>query len=109
MSDALSLAAKVNLAGARAVRSRDKQLSHDQFQMLLQTKLQDVMPAIIDKAQEQALEGDKDARTWLMDRAYGKAPQTVAVTGSVQHTYSGQVNIAVLAAQAALQLKESKT
>ena len=64
-------------------------------------------PAIIAKAMEQAEDGDSNARNFIYERVYGKAPQTVTTT--VTHEYKGQVNIAVLAQAMAAQLKESKT
>ena len=36
-------------------------------------------PVIIKKAITQAKTGDKDARQWLYDRAYGKSPQQIDV------------------------------
>lgn len=107
--DSQVLAGTRNFAGARAARSLDKTLSHDEFQALLRERLKASMPEIISVAEAQALQGDKDARGWLIDRAYGKASQNVDVSGVIEHHYEGQVNVAVLAAQAALELKKGKT
>lgn len=109
MSEAAMLASVANLRGASRVRKERKQFSHDEFQEMLAVAVMPVMPAIISKAAEQAQEGDDKARTWLSDRIWGRASQNVNIQGSIEHHYEGQVNVAVLAAQAALQLKQGKT
>ena len=98
-----------NISVARKVRRGKVELTHDQFRALLVEGLKPVMPAIIEKAATQALDGDDKARQWLTDRLYGKAPQSIEMSSTVEHHYSGGVNIAVLVAEAAKALKESKT
>lgn len=66
------------------------------------------VPAILSKAEEQALDGDKDAREFLFSRAYGKAPQEVRTQGLIEHNHSGTVEIRALALQVAAELKQRK-
>lgn len=40
-------------------------------------RLKEELGPIVDKAIEQAKEGDKYAREWLVDRGYGKVPNQV--------------------------------
>lgn len=109
VSEARLLASTYALAEGRKRRNIRKGLSHDEMQEYFRQRLKETMPAIMAKAEEQAMEGDKDARTWLWDRTYGKAAQSVEIQGHIEHHYEGQVNVAVLAAQAALELKKGKT
>lgn len=109
MSDTLALARTRNAAVARRARSAAKAFTADEAQRIVQDELRDDWIAIIRTAKAQAIEGDDKARTFVAERAFGRAPQNVAVTSTVEHHYSGQVNVAVLAAQTALKLKDEKT
>ncbi len=44
-------------------------------------KLEKHFAPIVEKAIEQAIEGNKDARDWLFERAHGRPRQTLGVDG----------------------------
>lgn len=52
-------------------------LEAEKARELIVVKLKESLDEILNKAIEQAKQGDKYAREWLTDRAYGKTPQAI--------------------------------
>lgn len=46
---------------------------------VIRKKLEEALEPILDKAVKQAIKGDRHAREWLADRAYGKSPQAISL------------------------------
>lgn len=70
-------------------------LEAEKARELIATKLKVHLEPIVDKAIVQATEGDKFAREWLVDRAYGKAQQPVELSnpdGSLKTIIIKKVN-----------------
>lgn len=61
-------------------------LQHEKAREFLAIKLATEFGPIVDKAIEQAKNGDTEARRWLTDRAWGKAKESVDV--NVQPVFS---------------------
>ena len=61
-------------------------LQHEKARELLAIKLAVDFGPIVDKAIEQAKNGDTEARRWLTDRAWGKAKESMDV--NVQPVFS---------------------
>lgn len=55
-------------------------LEAERARIMIAERLATEFLPIVNKAIEQAQAGDKDARAWLVDRAYGKAPQAIDLT-----------------------------
>lgn len=52
-------------------------LEAEKARLMIAEKLSTEFAPIVDKAIEQAKDGNKDARDWLTDRAYGKSIQPI--------------------------------
>jgi erythromycin esterase-like protein len=52
-------------------------LEAEKAREIIAKKLADSLEPIVNKAIKQAEEGDRFAREWLLDRAYGRVPQAV--------------------------------
>ncbi|KKQ35350.1 MAG: hypothetical protein US50_C0017G0011 [Candidatus Nomurabacteria bacterium GW2011_GWB1_37_5] len=61
-------------------------LQHEEARKLLSIKLATEFGPIVDKAIEQAKDGDTEARRWLTDRAWGRAKESVDM--NVQPVFS---------------------
>lgn len=55
----------------------------EQARIIICQRLQENFTPIVDKAVELAKEGNKDAREWLTDRAFGKATQPIDLTHKI--------------------------
>lgn len=64
-------------------RPPKRKLEAERATALIQEKLQREFEPIVDKAIEDAKVGDKGARDWLTDRAYGKPAQAVNLSGEI--------------------------
>ena len=68
------------LGGKREGAGRKKgfpALEAEKARLMIAEKLTNEFAPIVDKAIEQAKTGNKDARDWLTDRAYGKSMQPI--------------------------------
>ncbi len=68
------------LGGKREGAGRKKgypALEAEKARLMIAEKLATQFAPIVDKAIEQAKQGQKDARDWLTDRAYGKSMQPI--------------------------------
>lgn len=54
-------------------------IESEKARILICEKLSKHFGPIVDKAIEQAKEGNKDAREWLTERAYGKVKQDIGI------------------------------
>lgn len=77
-------------------------LQHEKDRELLAIRLATEFGPIVDKAIEQAKDGDTEARRWLTDRAWGKAKESMDL--NVQPVFS----LRVLAERAKQLEKEGK-
>ena len=80
-------------------------LEHEKARELLAIKLSTELGPIIDKAIEQAKNGDSDARKWLMDRAYGRPKDSVDM--NITQPFSLKKLALMREEQLRLSLKES--
>jgi hypothetical protein len=72
--------------GSRAGSGRKKgkaTLESEAMRNMIAEQLHIHFKPIVLKAIDQAKEGNKDARDWLTDRAFGKASQSLAITGNL--------------------------
>lgn len=72
--------ATMSLGGKREGAGRKKgfpALEAEKARLMIAEKLATTFAPIVDKAIEQAKAGQKDARDWLTDRAYGKSMQPI--------------------------------
>ena len=70
----------MSLGGKREGAGRKKgfpALEAEKARLMIAEKLSTEFAPIVDKAIEQAKAGQKDARDWLTDRAYGKSMQPI--------------------------------
>lgn len=104
-TDAKILATK---RAGRLASPKRSVLTSDEARRTLQELIKPELGYIVETAIEQAKGGDSDARNFLFDRAYGKAAQSVEVSQTIEHKYSGQVNVAVLTAELVQRLKGDK-
>lgn len=77
----------MSLGGKREGAGRKKgfaALEAEKARQFIAEKISKELGPIVDKAVEQALTGDRYAREWLAERAWGKALQ------SVDHTTGGE-------------------
>lgn len=75
-SEALQKAAREN--GKKGGRKKGfPALEAEKARLMIAEKLATEFAPIVDKAIEQAKAGQKDARDWLTDRAYGKSMQPI--------------------------------
>jgi len=58
-------------------------LEAEAMRNIIAVKLSEHFEPIVMNAIKQAKKGDKAAREWLTDRAFGKAHQSIAVTGKL--------------------------
>ncbi len=55
-------------------------IAREKAREYLSRRVEEAMAPIVDKAIEQASEGDKAARDWLTDHTWGKAKESIDVT-----------------------------
>lgn len=76
----------MTLGGKRKGAGRKKglpALEAEQARIMIAEKLKTQFEPIVDKAIEQAKEGNKDARDWITNRAYGKPKESVDISGEI--------------------------